>query len=263
MEKPIIQKFAVTPEELELTSGKMEISVNLIVTSPSGILDSQLLISISDGAFNTSLFPITRTDTPTNFALTTVEFAGKYIIPSSFTSGAYKLTSPAITAIGAKGQPGYVSDKETLKTSSTIVGAENALLIRSRGFLDLNYETFVGPTFNKYKAIRYSDQKFNEVPDPISKVGETIDLSKYYEVRVPGIPLISKSNTASICSVSGLKLTFIKVGVCEFIVFTEKSKNYQAKSDVQSLNVGQARLKPSYYVGTIPTQSSENLPISN
>jgi hypothetical protein len=57
-------------------------------------------------------------------------------------------------------------------------------------------------------------------------------------------------------------MSLLTTGSCEFIVYTEKTSDYQYKQDDQVVVVTAARSKPSLSVSAIPTQSSKTLPLT-
>ena len=86
-EKPAIESFSVSPTEIEITSVKPEVSVELVASHPFGIAETIVFASISNGANVSYRFPLTRIDSPINSDLTKVTFRGSYILPSDLDSG--------------------------------------------------------------------------------------------------------------------------------------------------------------------------------
>jgi hypothetical protein len=91
-------------------------------------------------------------------------------------------------------------------------------------------------------------------------VGETYLPSKYFELRVPSLPLVVSSSTPTICSTDGKELKLIAVGNCTFKVSTAKTKDYVLKESTQVVTVSAARSKPELVMGVITNQTAKSLP---
>jgi hypothetical protein len=142
-----------------------------------------------------------------------------------------------------------------------LIGAENVLLVRNSGDLNLVYDTFVGPTHNTLLGISYNNSaKYNNNTQPIWKVGEVYDPSKYFELRVPTLPLIISSTTPTVCSTNGKELKLISTGNCTFKVSTAKTKDYALKEITQDVTITAARSKSELVMNVIANQTSKNLP---
>jgi hypothetical protein len=151
----------------------------------------------------------------------------------------------------------------TPKKLRELIGAEYSLLIRNSGDLNLSYDTFVGPTHNTTLGISYNNSAvYNNDNPPIWKVGETYLPSKYFEIRVPSLPLVVSSSTPTICSTDGKELKLIATGSCTFKVSTAKTKDYAAKEIVQVVTITAARSKPELVMGVIANQTAKSLPKS-
>ena len=259
--KPIVVSFTVSPEVVDLASGNTKVTIDLVVSNPTGILSPQTIATLSDGGANNAVVPLVRTDSPINNALQTVKFEGTVSV-ATLPAGAYSVTATPITGLTANGTAGLPTDLLIATTSSTFVGAKNALLVRSNGDLNFAYSTFVGPAFNKSLANVFVNPKYNTVASPIWKVGETFNPSDYYELAVASLALKVKTTTPSVCSTDGVKLTLIATGACSFTVYTDKTSEYRYFKDDQTVSVTAARVKPTYFISTIPTQSSTTLPLS-
>ena len=259
--KPIVVSFTVSPEVVDLASGNTKVTIDLVVSNPTGILSPQTIATLSDGGANNAVVPLVRTDSPINNALQTVKFEGTVSV-ATLPAGAYLVTATPITGLNANGTAGLQTDLLTATTSSNFVGAKNALLVRSNGDLNFAYSTFIGPAFNKSLANVFVNPKYNTVASPIWKVGETFNPSDYYELAVASLALKVKTTTPGVCSTDGVKLTLIATGACSFTVYTDKTSEYRYFKDDQTVSVTAARVKPTYFISTIPTQSSTTLPLS-
>ena len=259
---PTLVSFTMSPNSVDIATPNTTVTFDLVVSNPSGISSNQVLVTLSDGGSNTVFVPIVRTDSPVNSALQTVEFKGTYNVSSNLPTGVYKATAAAVTGLTATGSQGYSTQTLSATTTSTVVGATNALLVRNGGYLNFAYSTFTGPAFNLTLANHFVNPKFNSAPAPIWKVGESFNPSDYYELTVPTLAMKVKTVTPAICTSNGTTISLIATGTCEFIVYTEKTLDYQYKQDDEVVSVTAARTKPTFSLGTIATQSSTTLPLS-
>ena len=103
---------------------------------------------------------------------------------------------------------------------------------------------------------------YNNDNPPIWKVGETYLPSKYFEIRVPSLPLVVSSSTPTICSTDGKELKLIATGNCTFKVSTAKTKDYVTKEIIQAVTITAARSKPELVMSVIANQTAKSLPKS-
>ena len=203
---------------------------------------------------------LTRNDSPINLSLTKVTFKGILRIQQSVPAGAYKVSISEVSNNFSAGYefttgeiiPGKLRD---------LVGAENELLLRNSGDLNFVYDTFVGPTHNTTSGISYKDSaKYNNDNPPIWKVGEVYVPSKYFELRVPTLPLTVTSSTPTICTSDGKDLKLIASGNCTFKVLTAKTKDYALREISQTVTITAARIKPELVMSVVANQTAKNLP---
>lgn len=259
---PNLVSFTMSPDSVDIATVKTTVTFDLVVNNPNGIASTQTLVTLSDGGSNSIGIPIVRTDSPVNNSLQTVEFKGTYNLASNLPTGVYKATAAPIMGLNSIGNPGYPTQSLVATTTSNLVGGANALLVRNGGYLNLAYSTFTGPAFNTILGNKFVNPKYYSVAAPIWKVGETFNPSDYYELLVPSLALKAKTTTPSICTSNGTTISFIAVGSCDFIIYTDKTFDYQYKQDDQVVSVTAARAKPTFTLGTILTQSSVSLPLS-
>lgn len=261
--QPKLVSFTMTPDTVDIATANTVVTLNLTVSNPTGIASTQTQATVSDGASNSLTTTLYRTDTPVNTSLVTVTFKGTLTIPATVPAGPYFATASPITALNADGKSGYATNALSATTTSKVVGAEDALLVRNSGNLNFNYSTFAGPAYNKTVGSSFINPKYSSVSAPIWKVGESFHPSDYYELSVPTLVLKVSSNTPSTCSTSdGITLQLVSAGTCAFAVYTDKTLDYQYQKNDQSVAITAARTKPTYDVGSIPTQSSTTLPLS-
>jgi len=259
---PTLVSFTMSPNSVDIATSNTTVTFDLIVNNPTGIASNQALVTLSDGASNTVFVPILRTDSPVNSSLQTVEFKGTYSVASNLPTGVYKATAAPITGLTSSGGQGYSTQALSATTTSTVVGATNALLVRNGGYLNFAYSTLTGPAFNLNLGNHFVNPKYNSVSAPIWKVGESFNPSDYYELTVPTLTLKAKTNTPATCTSNGTTITLIATGNCEFVVYTEKTLDYQYKQDNQVVSITAARTKPILALGIVSTQSSTVLPLS-
>ncbi len=259
---PKVESFQFTPNDLDLTSVETRVDFELVVSHPSGVENISTLLTLTNAKGDTLVTYLTRSDNPINFSLSKVTFKGMLIVPRNIATGVYNLKAAAIRNNSSAGYQ-YSTDIIQPGKIRNLPGAESGLLIRNGGDLNLNYDTFVGPTYEAYRAPNFIDTlNYNSSKVPIWKVGETFDPSKYYELRVPNLQLRVESKTISTCSTDGTLLKLTKEGTCSFIVFTNKSKDYIKKENNQTVTVTSARDKPQLTMQTIPDQNIKNIPKS-
>jgi hypothetical protein len=258
--KPVLESFTFTPNDLDLISANTNVTFELVVSHPSGIKNSTTQVNLSGPNGSTLAANLVRTDSPVNAALTKVTFKGVLKIPQGITSGAY---SVSVAEVSNNSTAGYEYGTGMIIPSKLreLLGAENALLVRNNGDLNLSYDTFVGPTHNTTISVTYNNPAlFNNNNPPIWKVGESYLPSKYFELRVPSIPLVLSTTTPTICSTDGKELKLIATGNCTFKVSTAKTKDYALKESTQVVTITAARSKPELVMGMIANQTSKNLP---
>jgi hypothetical protein len=258
--RPVVESFTFTPNEVELISASTTVAFELVVSHPSGIKNSNTQVNLAGPNGSTLAATLTRTDAALNPTLTKVIFKGSLVVPQNITAGAYTVTVDEVSNNSVAGYE-YGTGTITTKKLRDLVGAESALLVRNSGDLNLNYDTFVGPTHNTTLGIAYNNPAvYNNSNPPIWKVGETYNPNKYYELRVPTLSLIVSSSTPTVCSTDGKELKLIATGNCTFKVSTARTKEYILKESTQNVTITDARSKPELVVGTIANQTSKNLP---
>jgi hypothetical protein len=258
--RPVVESFTFTPNEFELISANTTVEFELVVSHPSGIKNSNTQVNLSGPNGSTLAATLNRSEASLNPTLTKVTFKGSLVIPQNITAGAYTVT---VNEVSNNPSAGYEYGTGTITTSKLreLIGAESALLVRNSGDLNLNYDTFVGPTHNTTLGVSYNNPAiYNNDNPPIWKVGETYNPSKYYELRVQTLSLIVTTSTPPVCSTDGKELRLIATGNCTFKVSTARTKDYILKESTQNVTITAARSKPELVIGTIATQTSKNLP---
>jgi len=259
---PIIESFTFTPNEVDLLSANTKVDIELIVSHPNGIENLSTLATLTGSRNDTLTTYLTRIDTPINLSLTKVTYLGSLTVPRDIATGVYNFTVASLRNNASAGYQ-YSTDAIGSRKIRDLVGGEYGLLVKSGGNLNLNYDTFVGPTYDTTLAINYKDPlTYNSSNSPIWKVGETFTPNKYYEVRVPSLTLAVSTTTPLVCSSDGKQLKFLKEGSCSFTVSTPKSSDYLAKLSNQSVTITGARIKPELFLAKIENQTVKDLPKS-
>ena len=259
-QKPIVESFTFTPNEVDLLSTNTLVNIELIVSHPSGIENISTLATFTSSRNDTLSTLLTRTDSPLNSSLAKVTFKGSISIPRLINTGVYTLTTANIKNNSSAGYQYETGLIEAAKVR-TLMGAESGLLVKNNGELNLAYDTFVGPAYDTTLGISFNDLNTYKPSNlPIWKVGESYQPSKYYELRVKSLSLLVTSTTASVCSSDGKELKMIAEGTCSFTVSTAKTKDYAAKVSNQSATVTASRVKPTLNIEKVSNQTSVGLP---
>ena len=259
-QKPVIESFTFTPNEVDVLSANTKVDIELIASHPSGIENFSTLATLTSSRNDTLSTYLTRIDSPINPALTKVTYRGSLTVPRDIAAGVYNFTLATIRNNASAGYQ-YVADSVDPKKIRSLVGGEYGLLVRSGGELNLIYDTFVGPTYDSTLGITYNDPLTYSISNsPIWKVGETFNPNKYYELRVPSLSLGVASTTPLVCSSDGKQLKFLKEGSCTFNVSTPKTNDYVTKVSNQTVTITTARIKPELIVDKIANQTAKSLP---
>ena len=259
-EQPTIESFTFTPNEIDLVSSSTNVVFELIASHPNGIENSSTVVTLTNSKGHTLSVQLLRTDSPINSTLTKVIFKGTLVVPRNVIPDVYNISASEIYNNSTAGYR-YSTGTITPKKIRSLIGGESGLLVRNNGDLNLSYVTFAGPTHDSSQNQAYDNTfVYNSFILPIFKVGETYIPSKYYELRVPTLSLSVKSSTPLICASDGKELKFLKEGSCSFIVETPKTSDYAARTNTQNVTITSARVKPSLFVGSIPTQTAKDLP---
>ena len=258
--RPVVESFTFTPNDFDLISANTNVVFELVVSHPSGIRNSSTQVTLTGPYGSTLATNLIRTDSPINLALTKVIFKGTLNVSQGALAGAYSVSAAEVESNSSAGNI-YGTGVITPNKLRDLIGAENALLVRNSGDLNLIYNTFVGPTHDTTLGISYNNPAvYNNANPPIWKVGETYVPSKYFEVRVPTLPLVVSVTTPVVCSTDGKELKLIATGSCVFKVSTAKTKDYAAKESTQVVTVTAGRTKPELIMSVIANQTSKNLP---
>jgi len=259
---PNLVSFEFSPSEIELTGESTVVNFQLTANHPIGIDSSSVEVTLKSSENDTLSTILRRTDSPINLTLKNVIFKGSLEVPRNVKSGAYVAESGSIIGIPAQGSS--ISPRSTgfkvTKKLNTVVGAEESLIIRNQGNLNLNFDTFVGPSHKTNLSITREFPKLPVYKTPIWKVGESYSPGDYFESRVPNLKLEIASKTKNTCDVNDNQLKFIAEGDCNFIVFTPLTKDYKYKQFEQIVQITSSRKPQQLTIESIENQSAQDLP---
>ena len=263
-EPPKLVSLEFSPNEIELTKPNPIITVNLKVSHPIGIKSERVTVYLRNSIYPSSFvyqFTATRNDLPIQSSLKNVTFIGSFQIPTSITPGVWNISTDPVQGLASARATGWPeSGSFTPANFRDMPGAENSLLIRLDSELKFDFQTFVGPAFRS--EITASDGKPLDlnVEAPIWKIGEAIDVSRYFQMRAKNVPLELMSKTPLICQATGTILKLFSLGECNYRVFTSKTKDYLYKELNLFSTITQARTKPELSIPKIENQTAIGLP---
>ena len=258
--KPEVKTFEFSPKEIELVSENTSIKITVVVTHPIGIASEKISVRLKKGSSFDYGVDLYRTDKPTNFSLNEVKFEGNVKV-ANFSNGVWDLSTEPIEAFpptGSSLRP--VSGGYSPKDFRELVDAENSLLIKLNGFLDFDFTTFVGPSFNADSIITDNKPRNFTSKNPIWRVGEVFDPKDYFELRTQSVQLMVESKTPAVCRLENNVLKLIAQGDCYYKVFTNKTNNFLAKEINLGATVLSARTKPELALPQIQPQNVLGLP---
>jgi len=261
---PELVSFEFSPKEIELTQLNPIITVTVKASHPVGIKSEKINIYLKNAINAQSFvyqFTALRTQYTTQSNLITATFTGSFTLPTSIASGVWNLSSEPIQGLASLKASGWPESASfTPANFRDMSGAENSLLVRIDGNLNYDLQTFVGPAYRSEAIASDAKPMTLNVEPPIWKVGEVIDTSKYFQMRVKGVPLGMVSITPQICQSSGSLLTLLTIGECNYRVFTSKTKDYLYKELNLYSTVTRARIKPELSISKFTSQTSVGLP---
>jgi len=262
-QKPKLTSFDFSPKEIDLRAGSQNINLEVKVSHPVGILSKDMTVRLSNVSTTSSVIlqtVLSRTDSPINLKLSTVTFKGVLNIPTSNPSGVWNLSSDPILGYSPTGLEGWYSDTFTPPNFREFIGAENSLLIRINGELGFDKQTFVGPVFTTEKYATDDQPVTLRNAAPIFRVGEIVDISNYVQKRGQNLTINVESLSNDVCSSSGSELTFLKMGFCQYKIFTPKNNDYVYKELVTGNEIKSPRFKPDIYAPSIINQTVKSFP---
>ena len=262
IEKPKLVSFKFTPTTVDEKYSPTNVDFTVVVSSATGVFNDKIWVNLTNYS-NISLGGyLYRSDKPINKSLSTVTFIGTVVVPPSLPAGPlFAYVDEVYSIWPATGRQGWPSETFYPADFSKLVGAESALLIRTAGELNYSYSTFIGPSYSDSNLeLPWSDSKYTDYDYPVFRIGETLDIDDYFELKVPTIDLKVTTSSPGVCTATGKVIKFIALGECNYKVFTDKNKDYQELVNFQSVTISSARDKFSLNVNSIAEQSTKSLP---
>jgi hypothetical protein len=262
LEKPTVESFTASKLDLDVSDPDLTIDFEVVISHPKGLENTSTLLSVSNDLDTTISVPLIRTDSPIDSTRTKVTFKGKLTLPRSLAPGVYKYSIDGVRNNADSGTK-YPTGKVSGPDVRTLKGAASGILVRTNGYLNLDYQTLNGPAFGSQSGITYiNGAKYLSVPEPIWKIGEKFDPSNYFEVATPDVELAITSLSPTVCSSNGKVLSLIAEGNCQYKVFTTKNKNYIEKFMILTSVVTQARSAQVLKIETVAPLKPSTLPTS-
>jgi hypothetical protein len=261
-DQPTTEVFTASQVDVDLNNPDLKINFEIIFTHSDGLGNISTTLILTNGGTNTISTPLIRTDNPINFSNTRVFYRGSITIPRTFMTGVYTYSVDGVMSNLSNGLR-YSSGTISGPVLRSLKGAESGILVRNKGFLDLNYSTINGPTYESQSGKSYTNvAKYLSISEPIWKVGETINPNDYFESTVPSNELQVATTTPIICSVDGNLMKLISIGDCSFTISTPRTNEYLPKIIYQSKAITAPRKLQTLTIESIATQSAKNLPIT-
>ena len=241
VEKPTVESFTASKLDVDVTDPDLTVDFEVVISHPKGLENTSTLLILTNSLATTISVPLIRTDFPVDFTKTKVTFKGKLTLPRSLTPGVYTYSIDGVRNNIDSGTR-FPTEIVAGPVVRTLKSAESGILVRSNGFLNLDYETINGPAFGSQSGISYLNAaKYTTVTAPIWRVGEVFNPADYFEVAVSGVELSISTSTPKICTADGKTMKLISEGECQYKVTTAKTKDYIEKSKVLSATITGAR----------------------
>jgi hypothetical protein len=259
---PLIESFTVSQDDIELASTNRSLTFTLVVSHNIGIASINPLLKFQSVDQNFQIeTKMNRTDSPVNFSAKKVTFNAQIQIPASFRQGLYEFYAEPIEGLPINNKAiSPITGIIRPANFTNFPNAENLVRLRLNGNLNLDFKTFVGPSYDTSLGINDSTPIKLPTALPIWRVGEQYIAAKYFEKRTPLADLSISSSTNLVCYSDGKTLTFKSEGICDFSVFTPQTNNYLEKRVNFSVRIIPKREAQILSISTVPEQTVENLP---
>jgi hypothetical protein len=260
-EIPKLESFTPSVSSIDLARSENKINFELVVSHPEGISSERvnLWFERKDTKFKTFTV-LNRTNSTIISGRNNVYFKGALEIPSFFESGLYDFYAESIEAYPANNSRVPKTQFLYPPDFSKFPNGLNSIQVRVNGELNLPNKTFVGPSYESAAYI-FDDKPLTlHTAQPIFKVGEIYNPKDYFESRVSNLEIKVQALTLNICKVTDNKLMFIKVGTCEYKIYTTKNNDYLETSISLTSEILTARPKPYISIPEIVNDKATNLP---
>jgi hypothetical protein len=262
LEKPIVESFTASKLEVDITDPDLTIDFEAVISHPKGLENISTLLFLTNSLSTTISVPLLRNDVPIDYSKNKVTYRGKLTIPRSLTPGLYVYYIDGVrnnNDNGTKFPTGIINGPNVRE----LKGAEAGILVRSNGYLNLDYETINGPAFGSQSGISYLNaSKFSGVPAPVWKVGETFDPLNYFEVVVNRVEFLISTFTPQICTSNGKTMKLVAEGECHYKVYTNKTYDYVEKSKILFATITGARTPQILKIETVAPLKPTSMPTS-
>lgn len=263
VDKPVVESFTASQTDIDLNNTDTKINFEVVVSHAAGIENRSTTLVLTNSKNNSLSTLLFRTDSPIDYTKNKVTFKGTIEFPRTLDSGVYTYSlndglmsnlSNGIK-IGTGAIPGPVL--------RNLKGAESGILVRSGGFLDLDYVTINGPAYGLQTNKTYiNTAKYPSPIDPVWKVGEIFTPSDFFEVAVANVPLEISTASPKICTTDGKTMKLVSIGECTFTISTPRTKDYKAKSILQTVTISAGRTAQKLFIENVPPRKAQNLPIT-
>jgi len=263
VDKPVVESFIASQTDVDLNNTDSKINFEVVVSHAAGIENRSTTLVLTNSKNNSLSTLLIRTDSPIDYTKNKVTFKGTIDFPRTLDSGVYTYSlNDGFTSnlsngikIGTGAIPGPVL--------RNLKGAESGILVRSGGFLDLDYVTINGPAYGLQTNKTYiNTAKYPSPIDPVWKVGEIFTPSDYFEEAVTNVPIEISTASPKICTTDGKTMKLVSIGECTFTVSTPRTKDYKAKSILQTVTIAAGRTAQKLFIENVPPRKAQNLPIT-
>jgi hypothetical protein len=253
--------FTVDQKAVELSSGTPKLNFELIVSHPLGIksVTAPLIFVSRDGRVELETM-LLRTDSPVQPNLQKVTFKGSLTLPTQTPAGIYDFYVSSVDGLYKNSNVTPTSGRLYPEKFNSFLDAEQSVLVRVNGKLNLATLTFVGPNYDSNVNLRDNKPITLFTASPNFRVGEVYDPNKYFEKRVDGVGLKIESKTPSLCSSDSKVLKFIALGNCQFRVYTDANNDYLETTISLDVSVLSARTKPFIEFSEFKNQTLKEFP---
>ncbi len=261
-EFPVVTSFTVSPKEIDVAAVNPTLTFTLDVTHNIGISTTTTNLKFSDASSNVQLMTkLTRVDSPVDTKLKKVTFKGTLVLPNSLAPGLYSFYAEPITGIAPAGKATAPKTGDIYPAKfNDFVDGETSVIVRSNGELNLDFQTFVGPSYSSTLSVSDNKPRTLFTSEPVWKVGETYKVDDFFEKRSPLVTLQISTSTPLVCSSDGKALKFLKTGNCSYTVYTAKSKEYLYKKLDLNATITEALRAQTLLVPQIANQTTVDLP---
>jgi hypothetical protein len=261
VDKPVVESFTASQIDIDLNSKDLKIDFEVVVSHAAGIDNRYTTLTLTNSTNNLLSTSLIRTDSPIENMKTKVTFRGTIDFPRTLNPGVYTyslndgLTSNLYDRVKIGTGPILGPVLRNLK------GAESGILVRSGGFLDLDYSTINGPAYGLQTGKSYiNNSKYPSPISPIWKVGETFKPIDFFEEAVENVRLEISVATPKICTTDGKTMKLISIGECTFTISTPRTKDYKAMSILQTVTIAAERTAQKLFIENVPPRTAQNLP---